>query len=114
MTNKILWYNYSNMKKISSYLVIFIPLFIGYVIGVNIKIGCAQTNFPICVTPTKYLIWPDFNKNYIPIGSNESGKLKSSGFYISDNKLYFPSIDNQIWGEIYYAKDLITGDYMFY
>jgi len=42
---------------------------------------------PICVTPTKYLIWPNFSPGYVPFASTSQGILTTSPIYILGNNV---------------------------
>jgi len=42
---------------------------------------------PICVTPSRYLIWPNFNSGYVPFASTSRGILTTSPIYISGNNV---------------------------
>jgi len=44
-------------------------------------------NLPICVAPTRYLIWNSFKPNYVPIASYSSGILTSSPIYVFNNSV---------------------------
>lgn len=95
-----------------------LTIFIIFLSISTIKQTCAQrTNIPICVTITKYLIWPNQQTNVIPVGSSQQGYLKSSGFSIvQDVALRFPPTssesivcDRNNVGAIYYYSTT-TGD----
>jgi len=68
---------------------------LGIIIGANLVNRCAsaQSNFPMCVTVYKYLIWKDFKEGAIPIGSSNTNELTQSGFEIKNNALKFPAVD---------------------
>jgi hypothetical protein len=67
------------------YLLSGVTLILGFIIGTTISNVCAQSNFPMCVTIYKYLVWPNFQSGVIPVASNNSGYLTSSPMYVSNN-----------------------------
>jgi hypothetical protein len=103
------------MKKLI-FLTIGLGIVLGIIIGVNLVNRCAsaQSNFPMCVTIYKYLVWPpeDFQSNAIPIASSTQGYLMKSGFEIyNKSALKFPAVNInendpnlQIEGLMYYKK----------
>jgi hypothetical protein len=83
---------------------------LGIIIGANLVNRCAsaQSNFPMCVTVYKYLIWKDFKEGAIPIGSSNVNELTQSGFEVKNKALKFPVVSNvpecseSLNGMIYY------------
>jgi len=83
---------------------------LGIIIGANLvnKCASAQSNFPMCVTVYKYLIWKDFKEGAIPIGSSNTNELTQSGFEIKSGALKFPAVSSppacseSLNGMIYY------------
>jgi hypothetical protein len=97
------------MKKLI-FLTIGLGIVLGIIIGANVVTRCAsaQSNFPMCVTVYKYLIWKDFKEGAIPIGSSNANELQASGFEVKNNALKFPVVSNapecseNLNGMIYY------------
>jgi hypothetical protein len=81
------------MKKLI-FLTIGLGIVLGIIIGANVVNRCAsaQSNFPMCVTVYKYLVWPreDFQSNAIPIASTTQGYLMNSNFKVVGGALQFP------------------------
>jgi hypothetical protein len=86
---------------------------LGIIIGANLVNRCAlaQSNFPMCVTVYKYLVWPGtFPKTtqVIPVtGTGKEGELQSSGFEVVGGALKFPASNPPSQpkeGMIYYDK----------
>jgi hypothetical protein len=84
---------------------------LGIIIGANLvnKCASAQSNFPMCVTVYKYLIWKDFKEGAIPIGSSNTNELTQSGFEVKNKAaLKFPAVSSppacseSLNGMIYY------------
>jgi hypothetical protein len=69
---------------------------LGIIIGANLVNRCAsaQSNFPMCVTVYKYLIWKDFKEGAIPIGSSNTNELTQSGFEVKSGALKFPAVSS--------------------
>jgi hypothetical protein len=84
------------MKRLI-FLTIGLGIVLGIIIGANVVNRCAsaQSNFPMCVTVYKYLVWTpeDFQSNAIPIASSTQGYLMKSGFEIyNKSALKFPAV----------------------
>ena len=86
---------------------------LGIIIGANLVNRCAsaQSNFPMCVTVYKYLVWPGtFPKTtqVIPVtGTGKEGELQASGFEVVGGALKFPASNPPSQpkeGMIYYDK----------
>jgi hypothetical protein len=86
---------------------------LGIIIGANLGNRCAsaQSNFPMCVTVYKYLVWPGtFPKTtqVIPVtGTGKEGELQASGFEVVGGALKFPPSNPPSQpkeGMIYYDK----------
>jgi hypothetical protein len=83
---------------------------LGIIIGANLVNRCAsaQSNFPMCVTVYKYLVWPNLKSGSIPIGTTTqdypNGVLLNSGFEVKDKALKFPAASQPSGeeGMIYY------------
>jgi hypothetical protein len=86
------------MRKLI-FLTIGLGIVLGIIIGANLvnKCASAQSNFPMCVTVYKYLVWPGtFPKTtqVIPVtGTGKEGELQASGFEVKNNALKFPAVD---------------------
>ena len=107
------------MKKLI-FLTIGLGIVLGIIIGANVVNRCAsaQSNFPMCVTVYKYLVWPGtFPKTtqVIPVtGTGKEGELQSSGFEVyNKSALKFPAVSSStvpactqnVSGLMYYDKD---------
>lgn len=101
------------MRKLI-FLTIGLGIVLGIIIGANVVNRCAsaQSNFPMCVTVYKYLVWPGtFPKTtqVIPVtGTGKEGELQASGFEVKNNALKFPVVSKvpecseNLNGMIYY------------
>jgi len=70
------------------------------------------TNLPICITPEKYLAWPNFVKYNVPVASTTPGFLTVSPIYVSSTNVGIgtnnPQAKLHVVGNI-----LSTGNYIF-